>query len=140
MQVYRTGENLWTIIQTSLGHKVCLKPNLHVSFFSGFDFSSTSFYRFHLIETHMTFSPFQCDRCKRVYTRKSLYTRHLKEVPQDSSTARRTRQCPHRLVEQDESSVMAQTQRSMESRVGRKNQREYISPLVPKRSTLTSID
>lgn len=51
----------------------------------------------------MTFSPFQCDRCKRVYTRKSLYTRHLKEVPQDNSTSRRTRQCPHRLVEQDES-------------------------------------
>lgn len=69
----------------------------------GQSFKLPSDIRFHLIETHMTFSPFQCDRCKRVYTRKSLYTRHLKEVPQDSSTARRTRQCPHRLVEQDES-------------------------------------
>lgn len=37
----------------------------------------------------------------RVYTRKSLYTRHLKEVGQESKT-RRTRQCPHRAVEPDE--------------------------------------
>lgn len=52
----------------------------------------------------MTFSPFQCDKCKRVYTRKSLYTRHLKEVGPESSstTAKRTRQCPHRTVEADE--------------------------------------
>ncbi|KAH8155081.1 uncharacterized protein LAJ45_00090 [Morchella importuna] len=69
----------------------------------GQSFKLPSDIRFHLIENHMTFSPFQCDRCKRVYTRKSLYTRHLKEVPQDNSTSRRTRQCPHRLVEQDES-------------------------------------
>lgn len=37
----------------------------------------------------------------RVYTRKSLYTRHLKEVSQEGTT-KRIRQCPHREVELDE--------------------------------------
>lgn len=37
----------------------------------------------------------------RVYTRKSLYTRHLKEVNQEGTT-KRIRQCPHRAVEPDE--------------------------------------
>lgn len=58
-------------------------------------------YRFHLIEVHLNFSPFQCERCMRVYTRKSLYTRHLKEVSQEGTT-KRIRQCPHRAVEPDE--------------------------------------
>lgn len=49
----------------------------------------------------MNFSPFQCDNCMRVYTRKSLYTRHLKGVSQEGTTGQ-IRQCPHRATEQDE--------------------------------------
>lgn len=48
----------------------------------------------------MDFSPFQCEKCMRVYTRKSLYTRHLKEVSPEG-TARRTRQCPNKETEPD---------------------------------------
>lgn len=52
--------------------------------------------RSHLIEQHMNFSPFQCENCKRVYTRKSLYTRHLKESPGSR------RQCPNRQAGPDD--------------------------------------
>jgi len=52
----------------------------------------------------MNFSPFQCENCKRVYTRKSLYTRHLKDVDQTGSQPKRgpSRECPNRKMDADE--------------------------------------
>lgn len=59
--------------------------------------------RAHLIERHMAFSPFQCENCKRVYTRKSLYTRHLKDVDHAGSQQKRgpCRECPNRKMDAD---------------------------------------
>ncbi|CAZ85617.1 unnamed protein product [Tuber melanosporum] len=70
----------------------------------GRSFKLPSDMRAHLIEKHMSFSPFQCETCKRVYTRKSLYTRHLKGVDQTSSQQTRghSRQCPNRAMEADD--------------------------------------
>jgi len=51
----------------------------------------------------MAFSPFQCENCKRVYTRKSLYTRHLKDVDHAGSQQKRgpCRECPNRKMDAD---------------------------------------
>ncbi|KAG0633958.1 hypothetical protein HOY80DRAFT_1141038 [Tuber brumale] len=70
----------------------------------GQSFKLPSDMRAHLIEKHMAFSPFQCETCKRVYTRKSLYTRHLKDVDQPGSHQARgpSRQCPNRAMEADD--------------------------------------
>ncbi|CUS12151.1 unnamed protein product [Tuber aestivum] len=60
--------------------------------------------RAHLIESHITFSPFQCETCKRVYTRKSLYTRHLKDVDGTHTNDKRgpRRMCPNREIDADD--------------------------------------
>jgi len=52
----------------------------------------------------MSFSPFQCENCKRVYTRKSLYTRHLKDADQNGSQQKRgpCRECPNRKMDADD--------------------------------------
>lgn len=96
---------MWEAFQASIRHKVGYEKKIKIQSLintSGREITVTSYiHRFHLIEDHMNFSPFQCEKCMRVYTRKSLYTRHLKEVGQESKT-RRTRQCPHRAVEPDE--------------------------------------
>ncbi|RPB02265.1 hypothetical protein L873DRAFT_1787664 [Choiromyces venosus 120613-1] len=70
----------------------------------GLSFKLPSDIRTHLIEKHMTFSPFQCETCKRVYTRKSLYTRHLRGVDQTGSQQKRgpARQCPNRAMDADD--------------------------------------
>ena len=52
----------------------------------------------------MSFSPFQCENCKRVYTRKSLYTRHLKDADQNGPQQKRgpCRECPNRKMDADD--------------------------------------
>lgn len=57
----------------------------------------------HILDTHMTFSPFQCRNCKRVFTRLSLETRHLR---QDDQVPGSPRHCPNSPVP-DDSNFMA---------------------------------